>query len=45
MPNELNRQFSKQALVKETGNLLIIIIAHFHHCITRSRKYIYFTQK
>ena len=40
-----NRQFSKQALVKETGSLLIIIIAHLHCRIIRSWKYISFTQK
>ena len=45
MSNELNRQFSKQALVKETGSLLIIIIAQLHYFIIRSRKYISFTQK
>ena len=45
MPNELNRQFSKQELVKETSCLLILVIAQFHYRIILSKKYIPFTQK
>ena len=40
-----NRQFGKQDLVKETGSLLILVIAQFYCCIIRSRNYISFTQK